>query len=176
MDPKVKHITDAMCIECAYIFGRVDQVDELAGLSLEGTRSPTAPTLRHKVPVISDRMAAVAIARLQRDARELSALPGIEPPAFAIEALALLPPPPATPAAGLRSAPSAGQPLHGPADAGPRSPGAAQDSLRSPGAAPSAGRVDGFAAPRPAGVETVGGRAGDFMRHFKREREANGRS
>lgn len=173
-DKDVKHITDAMCIECGYVFGRVDQYDELAGLRPEDVPGVPNPTMRRAVPVISDAQAAVAARQLARDARDLADLPTVDPPAIvAREAAILLPPPPAPWRPGLHAVPTgapppagspdgepAGPPHVSPPDGGAPRQGAARDSLRSPGAAPP----------------ISGARSEDFMRHFARERSTNGRS
>ena len=157
-DPQIAHITDAMCVECGWVFGRVDQYDEFAGMRPEDVPGTPNPTMRRKVPVVSDAQAAAAARALARDARELSDLPDIDPPfRIAREAGLLLPAPPAPWRPGLHSTPT-GAPA------------------TAPSAPPAAARPDAPAAPRSAPPDVGRARSEEFMRHFRRERSNDGRS
>jgi hypothetical protein len=72
-DKDCKHITDAFCCECGYVFGRVDQWDERAGLRAPDTPGVANPVTRRGVPVVSDAMAAAAAARLGHGAADVAA-------------------------------------------------------------------------------------------------------
>lgn len=126
-DPECKHITDAMCSECGYIYGRVDQVDDLAWM-----KGPDAPKVLHRQPVISDAMAAEAVARLGHGVADTS-------PAAA----RLLPPPPAPWRPGKFAVPS-GAELLPPSEAPAAPPPAARAEPRSPASEPVRARSDEF--------------------------------
>lgn len=62
-DAAVKHITDAFCSECGYVFGRADAWDEMAFLRTVPGQEPTGVRTKGAA-VISDRVAREAVALL----------------------------------------------------------------------------------------------------------------
>lgn len=150
--PDCKHITDAFCMECGYVFGRCDAFDELAFARCEPGQAP-GEVRRKGVPVISEHVAREAIALLiaRETRRPLAAIlaAGGTAPDTAAHALALLPSAPLPPAdRGVHARPL-------------RPDAAAPDG--SPASSP-AGRVPG---PRPAGPDlTPRSRSDEFMRDF----------
>lgn len=110
-DAAVMHITDAMCCECGFVYGRRDDVDlGTPPLADDPRASPMLRRERHRVPVISDGEAAAALRRLQRrhpgkaDTKAETALRDRMQAALVGSAAA---PAPAAEGASLRSPPSA---------------------------------------------------------------------
>jgi len=145
-DATCKHITDAFCCDCGFVFGRYDCIDELAGLRsvADGGVEPGEDPRIHirGAKVISDEQARAAALRLGHGAIDMAAA-----------AAALLPPPPPPWKPGIHAVPTGAEP--------------------PPAAAPAPSPPPRV---RPSSPEVVGGRSDEFLRYFKRERGDHGRT